>query len=92
MYIVTLYTPGQSDPDYIPDTLITHGDTLDDIIPELSDAIAESLAYSDVAPVNQYGNPVGKSMAEVCQSIHDGTTCIVLDDGKYREVYTILNI
>ena len=92
MYIATFYTTDLSYPDFIPDSIVAHGDSLDDIIPELSDALAESLLNPNVAPANQYGDPVGPSMAEVCQAIHDGTTCIVFDYGEYKEVYTILNI
>lgn len=92
MFIVTFYSTNRSDPDLVPVSTVASGDSLDDIIPDISDALAESLADSDIAPVNQYGDPVGPSMAEVCQSIHDGTTCIVLDYGEYRNVFTILNI
>lgn len=92
MYIATFYTTDHADPGLVPVSPVASGDSLDDIIPGLSDALAESLAGSDVAPVNQYGDPVGPSMAEVCQAIHDGTTCIVLDYGEYRDVYSILNI
>lgn len=92
MFIVTLYTTDHSEDNLVPDSAVAHGGSIDDIIPELSDALAGTLADSDVAPVNQYGDPVGKSMAEICQAVHDGTRCIVLDYREYREVFTIIEI
>ena len=96
MYIVTLYSTDQSDPDYIPDTIITYGDTIDELIAGISDELAESFGTDPAIPgpsvKDNLGNPIEDNIASVCQAIHDGTTCIVVDFPTYRNVYTILNI
>jgi len=96
MFIVTIYTTDHSDKDYIPDTIITSGDSIDEIIAGISDELAESFGTGpdNAGPSvkDNLGNPIEDNIASVCQAIHDGTTCIVVDFPTHRNVYTILTI
>lgn len=92
MYIATLYTTDHQDADLIPDSVIASGEALDDLIPAISDDIAESLVNPNITVSNQYGDPIDNNVASVCQAIQDGTACIVLDRGESRDVFTIIEI
>ena len=96
MFIVTYYTTDHSDNDYIRDTIITSGESIDEIIAGISDELADSFGtdpdHEGPSVKDNLGNPIEDNIASVCQAIHDGATCIVVDFPAYRNVYTILNI
>lgn len=99
MKLLTTYTCGEGiETDLIPVVIMAHGETTDDLIPALSDDIAEILAMDEIKSAtitDNYGHEIEPTVASVCEAIANGTTTIMVhqtfrDTGdRYTDVYTI---
>jgi hypothetical protein len=102
MMICTFYSTDRSDGDLIPAVIEATGESLDDIIPAISDEVATELAIAqEVGKTlwieDQDGNMIDKSVFAVSEALANGATCIVLKNAlptgeKYENVFTIHTI
>lgn len=102
MKICTYYTTDRSDCDFVPTVIKAKGETLDDLIPEISDEIAQELAMAEingesVTIEDHEGIEIEANVGAVCEALHNDTTCIVVkhkpDAGEdYENVFTIHNL
>ena len=91
MKLLTSYTYGDHlDGDLIPVVIMAHGETTDDIIPALSDDIAQTLAINDGVTIEDIeGTPIGSDVQSVCEAVANGTTTIMVHRTDDTDVYTI---
>jgi len=90
MYIVTHYTTDHSDADYVPAVVVATGTRLESVAPEITSAVSEygSLgAAFDVA--DQYGAALPRDEKSLGEAIVNGTTCVVIDWGSHKDVFTV---
>jgi hypothetical protein len=102
MMICTFYSTDRSDGDFIPAVIEATGETVDDLIPAISDEVATELAMADeigktVEITDHDGNEIKRSVFGVCSALANGATCIVLKNAlptgeKYENVFTIHTI
>jgi hypothetical protein len=102
MMICTYYSTDRSDGDFIPAVIEATGDSIDDLIPAISDEVATELAMADeigktVEISDQEGNEIERSVFGVADALAKGATCIVLKNTlstgeTYENVFTIHNI
>lgn len=104
MMICTSYTTCRngSDGDLIPTDIEATGDSIDDLIPDISDEVATELAMADefgrtVEISDHEGNEIERSVFGVADALTKGATCIVLkftlSTGEtYENVFTIHRI
>lgn len=97
MMICTFYTTNRNDSDLIPADIEATGDSLDDLIPAISDEVATELALADefgktVEITDHEGNEIERSVFGVADAIFKGATCIVLKHETYETVFTIHTI
>jgi hypothetical protein len=103
MKICTFHTTDRGDDlEMVPSVILAHGDTVDDLIPEISDSIAMEIVTAneegnEIRFVNNHGNPIDTSVFGVVNAINEGTRCIVvkksMPDGRtYENIYTIHSI
>ena len=103
MKICTFHTTDRGDDlEMVPSVILDHGDTVDELIPEISDSIAMEIVTAneegnEIQFVDNHGNPIDKSVFGVVNAINEGTRCIVvkksMPDGRtYENVYTIHSI
>ena len=99
MMICTFYSTDRSDGDFIPAVIEATGDSLDDLIPAISDEVATELAMADeigktVEISDQEDNEIDRSVFGVADALAKGATCIVLKNTlptgeTYENVFTI---
>lgn len=99
MKLLTSYSYGDNiDGDLIPVVIMAHGETTDDLIPALSDDIAETLAMDDIKEStieDNEGNAIEPTVGAVCEAIANGATTIMVhqtyacDFTTRTDVYTI---
>ena len=95
MILLTSYTyanPGYTieDADLIPVTIIEHGKTIDDIIPALSDDIAQTLAVNNGVTIEDNdGNTIEPDVQSVCEAVANGTTTVLVHRAEETDVYTV---
>lgn len=99
MMICTFYSTDRSDGDLIPAVIEATGDSLDDLIPNISGEVATELAMAGeigntVEITDHEGNEIEPSVFGVCSALADGATCIslkhTLPTGEtYENVFTI---
>ena len=92
MMICTFYSTDRSDGDLIPAVIEATGESLDDLIPAISDEVAKTVEITD-----HEGNEIERSVFGVCSALADGATCIdlkhTLPTGEtYENVFTIHTI
>lgn len=103
MMICTSYSTYRTgDGDLIPADIEATGDSLDDLIPDISDEVATELALADefgrtVEISDHEGNEIERSVFGVADALAKGATCIVLkhtlSTGEtYENVFTIHTI
>ena len=103
MKICTFHTTDRGDGlEMVPSVILDHGDTVDDLIPEISDSIAMEIVTAneegnEIRFVDHRGNPIDTSVFGVTNAINEGTRCIVVKkstpDGRtYENIYTIHSI
>jgi len=102
MMICTFYSTDRSDGDFIPAVIEATGDSLDDLIPAISDEVVTELAMADeigktVEISDQEGNEIERSVFGVADALAKGATCIVLKNTlptgeTYENVFTIHRI
>lgn len=97
MMICTVYTTDRSDGDFIPAIIEATGESLDDLIPAISDGVATELCLADeigktVEITDHEGNEIERSVFGVVDAILKGATCIVLKHETYENVFTIHTI
>lgn len=97
MMICTVYSTDRSDGDFIPAIIEATGESLDDLIPAISDGVATELFLADelgktVEITDHEGNEIERSVFGVADAILKGATCIVLKHETYENVFTILSI
>lgn len=102
MMICTFYTTDRSDGDLIPAVIEAKGESLDDLIPEISDEVAMELAMADqisktIEIEDHEGNEIERSVFGVTDALVKGATCIVLKNTlptgeTYENVFTIHRI
>lgn len=104
MMICTFYTTyrNRSDEDLIPTDIEATGNSIDDLIPDISDEVATELAMADefgrtVEISDHDGNEIERSVFGVADALAKGTTCIVLKHTlptgeTYENVFTIHTI
>lgn len=99
MMICTFYSTDRSDGDFIPTVIEATGDSIDDLIPAISDEVATELAMADeigktIEISDQEGNEIERSVFGVSDALAKGATCIVLKNTlstgeTYENVFTI---
>ena len=99
MKILTTYSTDRSDLDLAKTVILAKGETVDDLIPALSDEVAEELANAQaigkkVTVKDTDANEIDPTVFSVVEAIANGATCIivthVLPDGEtYDNVYSI---
>lgn len=91
MKLLTSYTYGDHlDGDLIPVVIMTHGETTDDLIPALTDDIAQTLAINDGVTIeDNEGKTIGSDVQSVCEAIANGATTIMVHRTEDTDVYTI---
>lgn len=100
MKLLIHYTTDHSDPDYVPATVCAKGETLDDLVPELSDLVATDLVkenHETVYVTNASDEDIDSSVAAILEAVHSGEDCIVITkvcDSRhtFKDVYTIRTI
>ena len=97
MMICTFYSTDRSDGDLIPVVIEATGESLDDLIPAISDEVATELAMADemgrtIEIEDHKGNEIECSVFGVADALAKGATCIVLKHETYENVFTILSI
>ena len=97
MMLCTFYSTDRSDGDLIPAIIGATGDSLDDLIPAISDEVATDLAMADemgrtVEIEDHEGNEIEASVFGVADALAKGATCIVLKHETYENVFTIHTI
>ena len=102
MMLCTYYTTNRSDGDFIPAVIQATGDSLDDLIPAISDEVATELSMADVICksveiTDQDGNEIDRSVFGVADALAKGATCIdlkfTMPTGEtYENVFTIHTI
>lgn len=102
MKICTFYTTDRSDDDFIPAVIEATGETVDDLVPTITDEVAQEIAIAQGAGKtlwieDQDGNMIDKSVFAVSEALANGATCIVLKNTlptgeKYENVFTIHTI
>lgn len=97
MMVCTFYSTDRSDGDLIPAVIEATGDTIDDLIPAISDEVATELAMADefgktVKISDHMGNEIERSVFGVADALAKGATCIVLKHETYENVFTIHRI
>ncbi len=102
MMICTYYSTDRSDGDFIPAVIEATGDSIDDLIPAISDEVATEFAMADeigktVEISDQDGNEIERSVFGVADALAKGATCIVLKNTlptgeTYENVFTIHTI
>lgn len=102
MMICTFHSTNRNEVDFIPAIIGATGDSLDDLIPAISDEVATELAMADeigktVEITDHEGNEIERSVFGVCSALADGATCIdlkhTLPTGEtYENVFTIHTI
>lgn len=102
MMLCTFYSTDRSDGDLIPADIEAMGESLDDLIPDISDEVATELALADefgrtVEIADNEGNEIERSVFGVADALANGATCIVLkhtlSTGEtYENVFTIHTI
>ena len=97
MMLCTFYSTDRSDGDFIPAVIEATGESLDDLIPAISDEVATDLAMADemgrtVEIEDHEGNEIECSVFGVADALAKGATCIVLKHETYENVFTILSI
>lgn len=91
MKLLTTYSYGDNiDGDLIPVVIMAHGETTDDLIPALSDDIAQTLAVNNGVTIEGIeGNPIEPDVQSVCEAVANGTTTIMVHRTEDTDVYTI---
>ena len=99
IYLLTSYSYGDNiDRDLVPVVVMAQGDSLDDLIPAISDDVAATLAMDDIKSVeieDLDGNKIEPYVCSVCEALFGGATTILVKqtyiaDGSTRtDVYTI---
>jgi hypothetical protein len=99
MMICTFYSTDRSDGDLIPAVIEATGESLDDLIPAISDEVAAELSMAEgigktIEIEDHEGNEIEASVFGVADALAKGATCIVLkntlDTGEtYENVFTI---
>ena len=97
MMLCTFYSTDRSDGDFIPAVIEATGESLDDLIPAISDEVATDLAMADdmgrtIEIEDHEGNEIECSVFGVADALAKGATCIVLKHETYENVFTILSI
>ena len=97
MMICTFHSTNRNNGDFIPAIIGATGDSLDDLIPAISDEVATDLAMADemgraVEIEDHEGNEIECSVFGVADALAKGATCIVLKHETYENVLTILSI
>lgn len=102
MMICTFYSTDRSDGDFIPAVIEATGDSLDDLIPAISDEVATELCLADeigktVEITDHEGNEIERSVFGVADALAKGATCIMLKNTlstgeTYENVFTIHTI
>jgi hypothetical protein len=102
MKICTFYTTDRRDDDFIPAVIEATGETVDDLVPAITDEVAQEIAIAqEVGKTlwieDQDGNMIDKSVFAVSEALANGATCIVLKNTlptgeKYENVFTIHTI
>ena len=102
MMLCTFYSTDRRDGDFIPAVIEATGESLDDLIPAISDEVATEVAMADeigktVEITDHEGNEIERSVFGVCSALADGATCIdlkhTLPTGEtYENVFTIHTI
>ena len=84
--------------DLVPVVVMAQGDSIDDLIPAISDDVAATLAMDDIKSVeieDLDGNKIEPYVCSVCEALFGGATTILVKqtyiaDGSTRtDVYTI---
>jgi hypothetical protein len=99
MKILTTYSTDRSDLELAKTVILAQGETVDDLIPALSDEIVTELANAQaigkkVTVKDTEANELDPTVFGVVEAIANGATCIivnhVLPDGEtYDNVYSI---
>ena len=99
MKILTSYSYGDNiDRDLVPVVVMAQGDSVDDLIPAISDDVAATLAMDEIKSVEIEdidGNKIGPYVSSVCDALIEGATTLLVKqtyiaDGSTRtDVYTI---
>ena len=99
MKICTTYSTDRSDLELAKVVIMAKGDTLDDLVPAISDEIATELAMAQslgksVRVTDGDGNELDNSVFAVAEAIAGGADCIILthtlpDGESYENVFTI---
>lgn len=99
MKLLTSYSYGDNiDRDLVPVVVMAQGDSIDDLIPAISDDVAATLAMDDIKSVeieDLDGNKIEPYVCSVCEALFGGATTILVKqtyiaDGSTRtDVYTI---
>ena len=97
MMICTFHSTNRNDGDFIPAIIGATGDSLDDLIPAISDEVATDLAMADemgrtIEIEDHKGNEIECSVFGVADALANGATCIVLTHETYDNVLTTLYI
>jgi len=102
MLICTFHTTDRADRDLIPAVILGSGETIDDLVPEISDEVSSEIAMDDrigkhVEITDIEGNTIECSVFGVCAALAEGATCIILTHtlpagDTYENVLTIHQI
>ena len=97
MMLCTFYSTDRSDGYLIPAVIEATGDSLDDLIPAISNEVATELAMAEgmgktVDIEDHEGNEIECSVFGVADALAKGATCIVLKHETYENVFTIHTI
>ena len=97
MMICTFHSTNRNEADFIPAVIEATGESLDDLIPVISDEVATELAMADemgrtVEIEDHEGNEIEASVFGVADALAKGATCIVLKHETYENVFTIHTI
>lgn len=97
MMICTFHSTNRNNVDFIPAVIEATGDSLDELIPAISDEVATELAMAEgigktVEIEDHEGNEIEASVFGVADALAKGATCIVLKHETYENVFTILSI
>jgi hypothetical protein len=99
MKILTTYSTDRSDLDLAKTVILAKGETVDDLIPALSDEVAEDLANAqgigkEVSVKDGDGKELDPNVFGVVEAVAEGSDCIIvahaLPTGEtYENVFTI---
>lgn len=102
MMLCTFYSTDRSDGDFIPAVIEGTGETLDDLIPAISDEVAQELAMAEaigktIKIEDHEGNEIDPSVHGVTEALANGATCIILKNTlptgeTYENVFTVHRI